>query len=261
MKIPNKIENIFITFWGGGGSDPKNHFLRLTFKRRVHKKDYFLFFVPIGLKTRSTLGPEQICTVQLTLCMMQQNCAANITCSVANIRCLWPILCMSKTHFLPFWKFSMGFGLCKGEKYTFSHECLKFGQVAIGEYSAKKKYFFPTGWKIFEKVFPYFSLSGVEKCPNLHFFGKNCQDIPFFGKKLSRYTLFWEKSDKNCTFLDKNFGVKSIKICTFLGLKFPPTHIFSHPPTFKNIHLCQAAHPELRSYTRTCKLGCCLPRK
>ena len=53
---------------------------------------------------------------------------------------------------------------------------------SIGEYSAKKFYSFPTGQKNCEKVSPYFSLSGVEKCPNLHFFGKNCQGIHFFRK-------------------------------------------------------------------------------
>ena len=35
----------------------------------------------------------------------------------------------------------------------------------------QRKYFFPGGPKYCEKVSPYFSLSGVENCPNIHFFG------------------------------------------------------------------------------------------
>ena len=66
------------------------------------------------------------------------------------------------------------------DHYSGHHRCI----------FCKKKYFFPTGWKNCEKVSPYFSLSGVEKCPNLH----------FFGEKLSRFTLFWKKFDKIGTF-------------------------------------------------------------
>ena len=57
----------------------------------------------------------------------------------------------------------------------------------------------------------------MEKCQNLHFLGKNCQDIQFLGKNLSKIALFW---------------VKIAKICNFLGLKFPPTHILSQPPPY-----------------------------
>ena len=46
----------------------------------------------------------------------------------------------------------------------------------IGEYSAKKIYFFPVNKKIVKK-FPYFSLSEVENCPKLNFLGKNCPDL------------------------------------------------------------------------------------
>ena len=53
----------------------------------------------------------------------------------------------------------------------------------IGEYSATKIHFFPWRRKNCEKVSPYFSLSGVEKFPNLHIFGKN----------FSRLALFWQK--------------------------------------------------------------------
>ena len=69
--------------------------------------------------------------------------------------------------------------------------------LCIGEYSATKIYFFPGGQKNCEKVSPYFSHSGVEKFPNLHFFGKN----------FSRLALFWEKF--------AIFGGKIAKICIF----------------------------------------------
>ena len=35
-----------------------------------------------------------------------------------------------------------------------------------------------------EKVSPYFSLSGVEKFPNLHFFGRNFSKYHFYGENL-----------------------------------------------------------------------------
>ena len=52
----------------------------------------------------------------------------------------------------------------------------------IGEYSATKIHFFPWRRKNCEKVSLYFSLSGVEKFPNLHFFGRN----------FSKYHFYWE---------------------------------------------------------------------
>ena len=46
----------------------------------------------------------------------------------------------------------------------------------LGDNSAKKINFFPG-----QQISPYFSLSEVENCPKLH----------FFGKKLSRLAFFW----------------------------------------------------------------------
>jgi len=63
----------------------------------------------------------------------------------------------------------------------------------------QKFIFSPGGKKICEKVSPYFSLSGVEKFPNLH----------FFGKKFSRLVLFWQKL--------QILGGESIKIGIFWG--------------------------------------------
>ena len=48
--------------------------------------------------------------------------------------------------------------------------------IGIGEYSAKKIYFFPGQRKNCEKISPYFSLSEVENCPNCTLMGKKCHD-------------------------------------------------------------------------------------
>jgi len=45
-------------------------------------------------------------------------------------------------------------------------------KVYIGEYSAKIIHFFPLSMKKLLKVSLYFSFSGIEKCPNVHFLGK-----------------------------------------------------------------------------------------
>ena len=104
--------------------------------------------------------------------------------------------------------------------------CITVG--TIGEYSATKIHFFPQRQKNCEKVSPYFSLSGVEKFPNLH----------FFGKKFSRLALFWQKF---AIFGEKLqiLGGKSIKIGIFWVKSFPPLIFFPTPPTFiwQNIHL------------------------
>ena len=62
--------------------------------------------------------------------------------------------------------------------------------IGIGEYSAKKIYFFPGQRKNCEKISPYFSLSEVENCPKLHFFGKKLSRLAFFGGNLSKFTLY-----------------------------------------------------------------------
>ena len=103
------------------------------------------------------------------------------------------------------------------------------GHYLIGEYSATKIHFFLWRRKNCEKVSPYFLLSGVEKFPNLHFFGKN----------FSRLALFWQKF---AIFGGKLLilGGKSIKIGIFWVKSFPPLIFFpTPPPTFiwQNIHL------------------------
>ena len=75
------------------------------------------------------------------------------------------------------------------------------------------------GKKNCEKVSPYFSLSGVEKFPNLNFFGKN----------FSRLALFWQKFAIFREIL-QILGGESIKIGIF-GLKVSP-HSYSVPPYF-----------------------------
>ena len=58
------------------------------------------------------------------------------------------------------------------------------GHYLIGEYSATKIHFFLWRRKNCEKDSPYFSLSGVEKFPNLHFFGRNFSKYHFYGENL-----------------------------------------------------------------------------
>ena len=62
--------------------------------------------------------------------------------------------------------------------------------------------------------FPLFLLSGVEKFPNLHFFGRN-----------------FSRLAKNCNFLGKIANLRGLKYQNwhFLG-KVSPTQILSHPP-------------------------------
>ena len=90
--------------------------------------------------------------------------------------------------------------------------------LIIGKYSAQKNYFSPVGWKNCEKVSPYFSLSGVEKCLNLLFWGKNCQDLNFFGKLLAKFVHFGGKF----AFLRG----ESIKFVLFWEKIFPNQYIF-----------------------------------
>ena len=72
---------------------------------------------------------------------------------------------------------------------------------AIGEYSAKKIYFFP-GWrKNCEKVSPYFSLSEEENCQKLHFFEKKIVKISIFLGKIVKICNFL--GGKHCKNLEK----------------------------------------------------------
>lgn len=68
---------------------------------------------------------------------------------------------LHQTDFLLF-----GFRLIKSDVVT--------SLLLIGEYSARKIYFFPNQQKNCEKISHYFSLSEIENCPKLHFLGKNC---------------------------------------------------------------------------------------
>ena len=61
---------------------------------------------------------------------------------------------------------------------------VKLGERGIFEYSATKIYFFPGRPETCEKVSPYFSLSGVEKFSNLHFFGRNFSKYHFYVENL-----------------------------------------------------------------------------
>ena len=81
--------------------------------------------------------------------------------------------------------------------------------IGIGEYSAKKIYFFPGQRKNCEKISPYFSLSEVENFSKLHFFGEKLSRLAFFGEKLQKFANLGVKIEKN--------RVKSIKISTFWG--------------------------------------------
>ena len=76
-----------------------------------------------------------------------------------------------------------------------------FGLLCIGEYSAKKIYFFP-GWrKNCEKVSPYFSLSEEENCQKLHFFEKKIVKISIFLGKIVKISNFL--GGKHCKNLEK----------------------------------------------------------
>ena len=80
------------------------------------------------------------------------------------------------------------------------------GHYLIGEYSATKIHFFLWRRKNCEKDSPYFSLSGVEKFPNLHFFGKNFSrlalrgKLQIFAKKVPIWKKFSQKSANQETF-------------------------------------------------------------
>ena len=64
---------------------------------------------------------------------------------------------------------------------------VKLGERGIFEYSATKIYFFPGRPETCEKVSPYFSLSGLEKFPNLHFCGKIFSRLAIFGQQFANF--------------------------------------------------------------------------
>ena len=68
--------------------------------------------------------------------------------------------------------------------------------IGIGEYSAKKIYFFPGQRKNCEKISPYFSLSEVENFSKLHFFGEKLSRLAFFGEKLQKFANLGVKIEK-----------------------------------------------------------------
>ena len=84
---------------------------------------------------------------------------------------------------------------------------------------------FPVGQNNCEKV-PYFSLSGVEKYSNLH----------FFGEKLSKFTLFLGKNRTKLHFFGKNltkFALFSVKISLInIYTRFPLYFYFSRIFTY-----------------------------
>ena len=77
------------------------------------------------------------------------------------------------------------------------------GQEGIGEYSAKKIYFFPGQRKTCEKISPYFWLSEVENCSKLHFLGKKLSKLAFFWGKIVKICTCWGINCKNCKFRGK----------------------------------------------------------
>ena len=84
---------------------------------------------------------------------------------------------------------------------------------------AQKNIFFPVSEKIVKKFPPIFHSQGMEKFPNLHFFGKN----------FSRLALFWQKFAIFGEKLQILRG-KSIKIGIFWVKSFPPLIFFPIPP-------------------------------
>ena len=66
--------------------------------------------------------------------------------------------------------------------------------IGIGEYSAKKIYFFPGQRKNCEKISPYFSLSEVENFSKLHFFWNKLSRLAFFGGKIAKICKFRVKN-------------------------------------------------------------------
>ena len=82
--------------------------------------------------------------------------------------------------------------------------------IGIGEYSAKKIYFFPGLRKNIEKISPYFHFQKWKIVRKLHFFGKNSHDLHYFGKKLQKFANLGVEIEKNAP-----FRIKIIKICTF----------------------------------------------
>ena len=73
--------------------------------------------------------------------------------------------------------------------------------TTIGEYSAKKIYFFPSWQKNCEKVSPYYSLSEEENCQKLHFFEKKIVKISIFLGKIVKICNFL--GGKHCKNLEK----------------------------------------------------------
>ena len=71
-----------------------------------------------------------------------------------------------------------------------------WSKLSIGEYSARKIYFFPGQQKNCEKISPYFSLSEVENCPKLHFFLEKIVKISIFGGKIAKIRIFRGKNWK-----------------------------------------------------------------
>ena len=56
----------------------------------------------------------------------------------------------------------------------------------IGEYSARKIYFFPSQRKNCEKFPPMFHLQNWKSCPKLHFFEKKLSTLAFFGGEIAK---------------------------------------------------------------------------
>ena len=89
----------------------------------------------------------------------------------------------------------------------------------IGEYSAKKIYFFNGRRKNYEN-FPHFHFQKW-KILKIALFWEKLSRLAFFGGKLQKFANLGVKIEEN--------RVKSIKTCTFLGNSFPHTYSFQPP--------------------------------
>ena len=79
--------------------------------------------------------------------------------------------------------------------------CMILSHMQVAQVNIIQKiYFFPSRRKNCEEISPYFSLSEVENCPKLDFFGKKIVKISIFGGKLSKFANLEVKILKNYTF-------------------------------------------------------------
>ena len=74
-----------------------------------------------------------------------------------------------------------------------------WSKLSIGEYSARKIYFFPGQQKNCEKISPFLQFQKWTIAQNCTFLGKMFK-ISIFGGKLQKFANLGEKIEKNCIF-------------------------------------------------------------